>query len=176
MQIGIAAHSGEIPENLAVETKELVRLLNERCKDVVLILGGYWGLMKTVVDQASKFSMKTVLLLPIENENISAPEGVIIIKTGEEYRARSVPLVRSSDFLIALGGSAGTMIEAMMGYAMGKEVFILKGFGMPSDKLEKLGEYPDNRKNGKLRFYENASKLVEDLCSSQIKNKISEVG
>ncbi len=176
MQIGIAAHSGEIPEGLALETKELIRLLNERCKDAVLLLGGYWGLMKTVVDQAVKLSMKTVLLLPIENENISAPEGVILIKTGEEYRARSVPLVRSSDFLIALGGSAGTMIEALIGYAMGKEVFILKGFGMPSDKLEKLGEYPDNRKNGKFRFYENVNDLIEDLCSSHIKSKISEIG
>ncbi len=176
MQIGIAAHSGEIPEGLVLEAKKLIKLINERCKDPILILGGYWGLMKVVVDEATKLSIKTVLLLPIENENVIVPKGVILIKTGQEFRARSVPLVRSSDFLIALGGSAGTMIESLMGYAMGKQVFVLKGYGMPSDNLEKLGEYPDDRKNGKLMFYKNAEKLIEDLCHSHIQNQINEIG
>ncbi|MGC8599756.1 MAG: LOG family protein [Nitrososphaeria archaeon] len=176
MQIGIAAHSGEVPETLIKETQKLLELIKKDCEDPVLLLGGYWGLMKTVVDQASKLNLTVLLLLPIENENVRVPKGVYLIKTGEEYRARSVPMVRSSDFLIALGGSSGTMIEALMGYAMGKEVFVLKGNGMPSDRLESLGEFPDQRKNGRLRFYDSAEKLVNDLCSSRASKEISETG
>jgi hypothetical protein len=68
------------------------------------------------------------------------------------------------------------MIEALMGYAMGKEVFVLKGNGMPSDKLENLGEFPDQRKNGRLRFYDSVEELVNDLCNSTASKGISEIG
>ncbi|MGC8568733.1 MAG: LOG family protein [Nitrososphaeria archaeon] len=164
MQIGIAAHSEEVPEGLYEDVDELLRIIKSRCQSPVLILGGYWGLMKHVVDRAFELSIPSVLVLPAEHENVNPPSGVVLIRTGMEYRARSVPLVRSSDVLIVLGGSAGTMIEALMGYAMGKEVFVLKGHGLPSDKLESLGEYVDNRRNGIIKFYEDVRSLAEDLC------------
>jgi uncharacterized protein (TIGR00725 family) len=111
MQIAIAAHSGEYDDKMKIKVKEFLEEVKEECVNPVLLLGGYWGLMKEIVDQASNLGMKVILLLPIENENVNPPDNVIKIKTGMEYRARSVPLIRSSDAVVALGGGVGTEIE-----------------------------------------------------------------
>ncbi len=176
MQIGIAAHSDEVPEDLKEKAEKILALIKERCEDPVLILGGYWGFMKHIVDQAVKLNMKVVLILPVEQEDVELPKGVISIRSGEEYRARSVPLVRSSDKLIVFGGSAGTIIEALMGYAMGKEVLILSGNGLPSDRLECFGNFVDQRKSGKFLFFTEPEELVNELCRSVGRRTIFEKG
>ena len=62
-QIVIAATS----ENYTQENVKQVReFLDELSKihdvnDIVLFLGGYWGLMKVIVDEALKFGFKIVL-------------------------------------------------------------------------------------------------------------------
>ncbi|ARM76706.1 LOG family protein [Acidianus manzaensis] len=179
MQIGIAAHSGEYTEKMRKNAKELVSGIKEKCKNPVLILGGYWGLMKEVVDQAVSLDIPVVLVLPIENESSNIPEKVIKINSGMEYRARSVPLVRSSDILIALGGEAGTHIEILMAYAMGKPVYILIDTGYSTDKLkEAYPEYLDNRKATKVTYVKTVDELLNKLCCGERKEegRIIDVG
>jgi len=133
-----------------------------------LILGGYWGLMKVVVDEAAALGLKTVLILPMEHEAVEPPTGVILIRTGMEYRARSVPLVRSSDALVALGGEAGTMIEALMAYAMGKPVIVLTGLGFSSDKLELA--FPnafDRRMTAQVTYTNDVRLAAQAACSGR---------
>ncbi|AWR95124.1 LOG family protein [Acidianus brierleyi] len=166
MQIAIAAHSGEYNEEMKIKVKEFLEGVSNECKNPVLLLGGYWGLMKEVVDQACNLGLRVILLLPIENEDVSPPDSVIKIKTGMEYRARSIPLIRSSDAVVALGGGVGTEIEILMGYGMGKPVFVLSNTGFSTDKLIKaFPDYFDHREVVKVSYIDNPRELAKTLCS-----------
>lgn len=103
---------------------------------VRVILGGYWGLMKDVAEEAAERGLTVVFVLPEWERQTPPPRREFIqIRTGMEFRARSVPLTKSSDVLVVLGGESGTIIEAYMAYAMGKPVVILRNTGMSSDLL-----------------------------------------
>jgi len=62
---------------------------------------------------------------------------------------------------VTLGGEAGTIIEAYMGYAMGKPVVVLINTGHSSDKLELMGEQLDNRGTSKLYYTKNPSNAAK---------------
>ncbi|MEM3802623.1 MAG: LOG family protein, partial [Saccharolobus sp.] len=116
MQLSIAAHSEEPNEELVEKVRIFIK--NVKKCNPTLLLGGYWGLMKTIVDEAIKEGLRVVLILPIERENVKLPENVIAIKSACDFRCRSVILVRSSDALVSLGGGVGTEIEIMIAYVM----------------------------------------------------------
>jgi hypothetical protein len=177
-QIGVAAHS-EIKNGKHVEiAKELIRALRENCgNDHVILLGGYWGLMKVLADEALNKGFKVAMLLPIEREGIEIPEKVIKIYTGCEFRCRSVMLVRSSDALISIGGGVGTQIEIAMAYAMGKPVFVLTNTGMPTDNLPlAFPEYLDDRKVVRVQYFKDVEELVKSLCSSRLRSVKTDFG
>jgi uncharacterized protein (TIGR00725 family) len=177
MQIAIAAHSGNPSSSAKMESLAFIKNINGKCKDPVLLLGGYWGLMKVVVDEALKNQNKFVLILPVENDNVEVPHGVIKVKTGMEYRARSVPLVRSADALVSLGGGVGTMIEIMMAYSMGKPVYVLTESGMSSDKLMlAFPEYIDYRENSRIFYSKSGKELADTLCKSEGKSEVTDFG
>jgi len=177
MQIAVAAHSQSADDIVTNESVSFVKYLKSYCKRPTLILGGYWGLMKTVVDEAVKEGIAVLLILPVENEDISVPPEVIKVKTGVEYRARSVPLIRSADAVVALGGGSGTIIEIIMAYSMGKPVYVLEGFGMSSDKL-KLGfpDYIDDRKSSRIIYLNSGKELAEAVCSSKGRSQVIDLG
>ncbi|PSO07845.1 hypothetical protein B9Q04_08665 [Candidatus Marsarchaeota G2 archaeon BE_D] len=156
LNIGIAASSEDSNKRVA---QRFVSNLN---REVRLFLGGYWGLMRDVEDAASERGITVVFLLPL-NPKVSPPRRpeFIAIDTGMEYRARSVLICRSSDVLVTLGGEAGTIIEAYMGYAMGKPVVVLINTGHSSDKLELMGEQLDNRGTSKLYYTKNPSNAAK---------------
>lgn len=166
MQIAIAAHSGDYNEEMKVKVKEFLEEVKTECKNPVLLLGGYWGLMREVVDQACSLGIRVILLLPIENEDVNPPDNVIKIKTGMEYRARSISLIRSSDAVVALGGGVGTEIEILMGYGMGKPVFVLSNTGFSTDNLVKaFPDYFDHREVVKVNYINDPKELANALCS-----------
>ncbi|MGC9105091.1 MAG: LOG family protein [Thermoprotei archaeon] len=165
MQVGIAAHGVNPSVEVEEKAKEFVRALAECRKDVTLVLGGYWGLMKVVVDEALRLGFRVVLTLPIEREDVELPEGVIRINTGCEFRCRSVMLVRSSDVLVSLGGGSGTAIEMLMAYAMGVPVFSLVNTGMPTDELAKAyPKYYDERGIVEVRYFTDPRELARAVC------------
>lgn len=166
VQISVAAHSGDYSKEDEERTRVFVR---EAAKcDPTFILGGYWGLMKVVVDEAHGLGLKVVLILPMERESVTPPPGVISIRTGMEYRARSVPLTRSGDVLVALGGEVGTMIEVLMAYAMGKPVVVLTGSSFSTDKL--AASFPngfDRRRTAPVNYVDDPIKAAQLACSGE---------
>ncbi|MEM1640466.1 MAG: hypothetical protein QW065_04765 [Acidilobaceae archaeon] len=162
--VGVAAHSGSYGEDLEKTSRRFVALLAKKCSDnVALVLGGYWGLMKVVVDEALSWGLTVVILPPVEKEDVDFPEKAIVIRSGTSYRARSVILARSSDVLVALGGGAGVIQEVVTAYTESKPVFLLKS-GMDSDRLESLAPHLDYRKLSPILVYNNIEALVNDLC------------
>ncbi|QPG51232.1 LOG family protein [Saccharolobus solfataricus] len=170
MIISIAAHSEESNHELAEKARKFVRSIKP-CNPI-LLLGGYWGLMRVVVDEALRENIKTVLILPIEKENIEIPREVICIKSGCEFRCRSVILVRSGDLLVSLGGGVGTEIEIMMAYAMGKPIYALTNTGLSTDYFAKsFPDYIDDRKIVKVKYFDNVERMAEEICEDEIKGK-----
>ncbi|WP_069807681.1 LOG family protein [Vulcanisaeta thermophila] len=165
MQIGIAAHSSPVNAKVESMVREFLRELRASCPQATLLLGGYWGLMKFVVDEALKLNFTVVVVLPVERYDVELPQGVIRIDTGAEFRSRSVVLVRSSDVLVALGGGAGTMIEVLMAYAMGKPVYVLTDTGLSSDALQRaFPDYIDDRRVVRIRYFNDPIKMAREVC------------
>ncbi|ABL88358.1 conserved hypothetical protein [Pyrobaculum islandicum DSM 4184] len=165
-QIAVAVHSDYIP-GLRERARLFVHALADRCPDAVLLVGGYWGHMRDVVDSALERGMKVVIFLPIEKEGVQLPERVVVIKTGCEFRCRSVIMVRSADVVAVLGGGVGTMIEAFMAYAMGKPLYVLIDTGASSDRLSQTyPEYFDDRRVLKVVYVSDPVALAEGVCGA----------
>jgi len=168
MQIGIAAHSGTVPKELERKAEIFVEKLAECKKDIKLLLGGYWGLMKTIVDKAIELHIPVILFIPIEREDVPLPNEVVKVYTGCEFRCRSVILVRSSDVLVSLGGGVGTEIELLMAYAMGKPIYSLVNTGLSTDLLRiSFPEYFDDRKVVKIKYFEDPIEMSKAICKEK---------
>lgn len=159
IHIGVAAHgSGSDPER----ARRFVKALP---KDVRILLGGYWGLMRDVADAARERGLQVIFFLPHDPpEEVPFDEHFIKLDTGLDYKGRSVILVRNSDVLAVLGGEAGTIIEAFMAYSYGKPVFILRGTGRTTDKLERVFlEAFDERKSAPVLYVDTPEELAERI-------------
>lgn len=175
MQICVAAHSGDYSDRHVELAKGVVDSLS-KCNPV-LMLGGYWGLMKVVVDYAVSRGIRVVLILPVEHEDVNVPDGVILVRTGMEFRERSVVLIRSCDSVVALGGAAGTIMEVLMAYAMGKPVIVLKGTGFPTDRLElAYPDYVDDRRTSRIMYVDDPYEAGRLACTLKPTGPIVERG
>ncbi|RLG61617.1 LOG family protein [Candidatus Geothermarchaeota archaeon] len=164
--IGVAAYSGEVKDIHKEKIRVLIDTLSKECdvEDAILLLGGYWGLMKYIVDYSISKGFKVVLFPPLEREDVKFPSRCIVIRSGSSYRIRSNMLVRSSDILIAAGGGGGTINEIVIAYLEGKNVYVLKNMGLPSDKMELLGNYLDNRRTSVIKYYDRPEELAREVC------------
>jgi len=151
---------------LISRVSRIVRGLREcyDANDLVFVVGGYWGLMKEVVNLALELGFKVIIIPPIEQEDVRFPEGAIVVKTGTSYRVRSVFLVRTSDVLVVLGGGAGCIQELITAYTEGKPSYVLVGTGMPTDVIEEMPEYLDYRELAPVMKYRDENTLLKDLC------------
>jgi uncharacterized protein (TIGR00725 family) len=166
MQIAVAVHSGHVP-GLGEKARLFVEALAKRCPDAVLLVGGYWGHMVDVVDAALEKGLRVVLFLPMEREEVKAPPGTVMVRTGCEFRCRSVLMIRSADVVAVLGGGVGTTIEALMAYAMGKPFFVLANVGAATDRLQTAyPEYFDERRAVKAVYEEDPVRLAELVCAA----------
>lgn len=160
IQIGIAASSDPHPLEEAVRKTRLFVKTLSKFKNVSLITGGGGGLMSVASEEAFKHGIPVIGVVPVEVENISEehyrwnPYNTFVIRSGMTFPARSIPIVRSSDAFVVLGGGIGTMIEALLAYEHGVPVIVIDGTGYPSDNLRLLAKdgYFDHRRIVKVEF------------------------
>ncbi len=149
INISISALSSEPSYEHVKKAEELLdillSLLEERECTPAFFIGGYTGLMKKAVDYILKSSPDStiVAITPIEYEDLHTPEKLVIVKTGMSFQNRNPILVRSGDFLLALGGGSGTIMEIYNAIALGKDVVLLTKTGSPSDHFQKT--FPDGK-------------------------------
>ncbi|MEM1962694.1 MAG: LOG family protein [Sulfolobales archaeon] len=176
--VAVAAHSEAPSFEHRERISEFVKSLTTYCgNSVVLLVGGYWGFMKTLVDEALTAGLRVVVFPPVEREDVWFPEDAIVLRTGLSFRLRSVAMVRSSDALAVLGGASGTIQEVVTAYTEGKPVFALLS-GLPSDRVAGLGPYLDDRKTSEIRVYSDANTLARDLCEylTRAERRLSKTG
>ena len=167
-QIAIAC-LGEVPPlNLHDKAFKFIDSFMKCCpRPITLMFGGYWGLMKNIIDYViEKYSdVNVVLFLPLEQEDVELPEEVIAIRTGLTFKARSILLVRSANVVVVLGGASGTILEAIAAYAQGIPVVILTDTDMPSDKLrESFPHGFDYRGLAEVFYTSSPEEAAEKTC------------
>lgn len=165
LYVGIAAHSEEPDVTLTVKSRRFLEELWSTCGSTVrLVLGGYWGLMKHVVDKALELGFTVIILPPLELEHAEFPEKSIVVKTGVSFRSRSVFLVRTSDVLVVLGGGAGCIQELVTAYTEKKPVYVLVDTGYSTDLVKSWPLYLDNRMLAPILKYSDPVELAREVC------------
>lgn len=162
--VAVAAHSEPPSPKHESVIRGFVKSLLEYCGEKpVLLVGGYWGFMRVLVDEAVNSGLTVILFPPVEKEEVEFPENAVVLRTGLSFRLRSVAMVRSSDAVVVLGGSSGTLQELVTAYTEGKPVFMLLS-GLATDRAASLAPYLDGRKLSEIRVYHEVGDLAKDLC------------
>jgi uncharacterized protein (TIGR00725 family) len=169
-RISFAAHSEPPSKELYDAIIQLVDKLYELLGDnMIFYLGGYYGTMKSIADEACRRGISSVFIMPYSATYVPRKKCFIPVNTGMEMRERSEILVLSGDVLIAVGGYAGTIIEILIAYSNNRDSYVLTGYSMPSDLLEKIfSPYVDPRRNARIKYYYKdpirlATEVAEDL-------------
>ncbi|MDI6639515.1 MAG: TIGR00725 family protein [Methanocellales archaeon] len=123
MQIGVIG-SEVCPEKFRDVAEEVGRRIAEN--GAILICGGLGGVMESAARGAKKAGGTTIGILPGFDRYEANKYIDIAIVTGMSH-ARNVIVVRSSDALIAVAGSYGTLSEIALGLKMKKPVIVVKG-------------------------------------------------
>lgn len=116
-----------------------------------IICGGKFGFMEAVCKGARMSGrydgITTIGIIPDENPEMANPYVDLVLPTGMSF-ARNCLVVRAGDFVIAVGGGAGTLSELALCWQMKKKVVCFPSFGGWSGKL--AGEKLDNTFDGQI--------------------------
>ena len=110
--IGVIGGS-EVPPQTALIAEEVGREIARH--GAALVCGGMGGVMEAACKGAVAEGGLTIGIMPGDNRNTANPYVKIPIVTGIGY-ARNVAVVRTSQAIIAIDGSYGTLTE--IGYAL----------------------------------------------------------
>jgi len=87
----------------------------------------------------------------------------VIIYTGSGLMGREVTNIRSSDIVIVVGGSSGTLGEFAIAYDEGKLIGVLEGSGGITDKLPQLVGSFNKNTGANIVYNSEPLKLIEAL-------------
>ncbi len=133
--IGVIGGS-EVSPRVAKLAEEVGREIARR--GAVLVCGGIAGVMEAACKGAISEGGLTIGILPGDSRSTANPYVKIPIVTGIGY-ARNVAVVRTSQAIIAIDGSYGTLTE--IGYALQAEIPVI-GLGTWSLSID--GQAEDN--------------------------------
>lgn len=130
MQVGVIG-SGECYEDICDFAYKLGQILAE--KGVVVINGGLGGVMEAVSRGVKSRNGIVIGIIPSKDKRTANAYCDYVIATDMGH-ARNMIIVHSSDVLIAVGGSYGTISEMAIALKEGKKVVAYK----PAVMLEGL--------------------------------------
>lgn len=127
--VGVVGPSQASADELA-DAEALGRGLGERGH--VVLCGGHGGVMEAVARGAAGVGGTVVGLLPGSSRDEANPYVTVAIPTGLG-ELRNALLVRSSDVVVSVGGSWGTLSEVALAVRTGVPVVALRGWPLPGD-------------------------------------------
>jgi len=132
LRIAVIGSSGKIPSNL----KEVAERVGQKIarREAILITGGRDGVMEAASKGARNEKGVVVGILPEDTEIRANPHVNIAITTGIGF-ARNYINVVSSDAIISIAGSGGTLSEIGYAIALQKPLVLLKGTGGVTDLI-----------------------------------------
>lgn len=165
--IGSDDHAGETISAHALEVATSVgHLLASR--GVVLVTGGTGGIMAAASAGANQAGGEVVGLLP-GRTRVGANRFITIPLCTGLGELRSHVTIGSSDAIIMIAGSTGTLNEATIAYAQRKPLIVVLGTGGWSDRLRETlydGAHFDLRASVDVEFVSTAQDAVERAVES----------
>ena len=156
---------------LAVVAERLGRaIVDQGC---VLITGETTGLPEFVAQVVRKHGGFTIGISPAHSfaehqERYGLPqESDVVIYTGFGFKGRNVVSIRSSDIVVIIRGSIGTLNEFTIAYDEGKIIGILEGTGGVADQVRQLVHALAKKTQAALFFEPDAVELLR-LCLAEL--------
>jgi len=137
---------------------ELGRVFSE--KGWVLFNGGSGGVMEAVSKGAQEVVPRTSIvvgILPFQDKNEGNKYLDIVIPSGLGY-ARNYLLIGAAEFVVALGGGAGTLSEISHAWQLRKPIFCYRHEGW-SGKL--ADTYLDDCSSSKIQGFSSINELLK---------------
>ena len=131
--------------------------------DITVITGGRGGVMEAVSKGAFEAGGTTIGILPSNNINDANDWCTISIPTGMGH-ARNALTPMAADFIIVIGGGAGTLTEMGFGWMYDKPIIAVTIFEGWAEQLG--GRSIDGRRG---------VKIIEARNLIEMKNKISKI-
>jgi len=157
LQIAVIG-DGEAEENVLQVAEEVGGRIAKA--GAVLITGGHGGVMEAACHGAAANGGTCVGILRSGDLSRANPYCNVVIGTEIEH-ARNVLTVLSSDAVIAIGGGAGTLSEICFAWIHARPIFILRGFGGWSDRLDNAPL--DTRRSSPMHFCDSVDELFAAL-------------
>lgn len=132
LRIAVIGSSGKISSNL----KDVAELVGQEIarREAILITGGRDGVMEAASKGARNENGVVVGILPDDTEVRVNPHVNIAITTGIGFARNYINIV-TSDAIISIAGSGGTLSEIGYAIALQKPLVLLKGTGGVTDLI-----------------------------------------
>jgi uncharacterized protein (TIGR00725 family) len=136
--VAVIGPGAQATEEECETAREAGRLLADR--NAIVVCGGLGGVMAAACQGAFERGGTTVGLLPGRDRSAGNPYLTVAVPTGLG-ELRNGLVVRTSDAIIAVGGSWGTLSEVALAVRTGKPVVVIGGWrvedpahGLPEDR------------------------------------------
>ncbi len=128
---------------------------------ITVVTGGHGGVMEAASRGAATAGGLVVGILPSAEMDQANPWCGVVIPTGLGH-ARNAVTALAGDFVVALGGAAGTLSEICLAWIHGRPIFVLEGSGGWADRLR--GQVLDHRRSSSIVACENLAALEQHLA------------
>jgi len=156
-QAALVGDSDASYENLAL-AEDAGEMLARR--GITLITGGRGGVMEAACRGASRAGGLTVGITPGADARAANPWCDVVLPTGLGH-ARNVLTALAGDFIVAVGGGAGTLSELCFAWIHGRPIYVLDGSGGWSDRL--AGGALDDRDSSVIVACDNVKALEREI-------------
>ena len=136
-------------------------------RGVTLITGGRGGVMEAASRGAARAGGLTVGITP-GSQTAAANEWCAVVIPSGLGHARNVLTALAGDFIVAVGGGAGTLSELCFAWMHGRPIFVLQGSGGWSDRL--AGGSLDHRDSSVIVTCDDVAALEREVvrfCAEQ---------
>jgi uncharacterized protein (TIGR00725 family) len=136
---------------------------------VTVVTGGLGGVMEAASRGARQAGGLVVGILPSERLEDANPWCTVVIPTDFGH-ARNVLTVLAADFVVAIGGGAGTLSEICFAWIHQRPVFLLEGYGGWTDRL---GGTPLDHRRGSVIHVCHSLEELEAQVTGQVRELLT---
>lgn len=174
---GMGSSVGPFDEPIVEASRRLGAAITQR--GCCLLTGACPGLPLEVVKGAKAYGGHTIGISPAatayEHAIVlkSPTEFDIIIYTGLGFMGSEIINIRSSDIVVIIGGSPGTLGEFAIAYEEGKLIGVLGGSGGITTVIPEIARTLRKRAGAEIVYNENPSTLMAQLLA-QYQHRVAE--